>query len=110
MALVDEREHTDVVAHFRGVRIGVVIPAYRVAHQIGTVVSNIPTFVESIIVVDDGGPDDTLGELEALREPRVTLLRHERNRGVGAAMKTGFAEAIRKGLDIVVKMDGDDQM
>jgi len=93
-----------------GARVGVVIPAYRVAQQIETVVRGIPPWVASIIVVEDASPDDTAERVERLRDPRVKLLRHERNQGVGGAMATGFAEAIRQGLDVVVKMDGDDQM
>jgi glycosyltransferase involved in cell wall biosynthesis len=91
-------------------KIGVVIPAYRVADKIEAVVRGVPGFVTSIIVVVDASPDDTYERVERLRDPRVTLLRHAVNRGVGGAVKTGFAEALRQGLDIVVKMDGDDQM
>jgi dolichol-phosphate mannosyltransferase len=93
-----------------GPSIGVVIPAYRVARQIEAVVRGIPPFVTSIIVVDDKSPDDSAERVLALADPRVTLLRHAANGGVGAAMRTGFLEAIRQRLDIVVKMDGDGQM
>jgi glycosyltransferase involved in cell wall biosynthesis len=91
-------------------RIGVVIPAFRVARHIEAVVGNIPAFVRSIIVVVDASPDDTLERLRAIKEPRLTVLVHETNQGVGAAMQTGFREALRQELDLVVKMDGDDQM
>ncbi|MBL8862186.1 MAG: glycosyltransferase family 2 protein [Planctomycetes bacterium] len=94
----------------RGARAGVVIPAYRVAPQIGRVIANLPPWISSVIVVEDRSPDDTAAIVEGLRDPRVTLLRHAENRGVGGAMKTGFAEALRQGLDVVIKMDGDDQM
>jgi glycosyltransferase involved in cell wall biosynthesis len=91
-------------------RIGVVIPAYRVARHIDDVVRNVPAFVRSIIVVVDASPDDTYERVAALEDPRVTLLKHETNQGVGGAMQTGFREALRQELDLVVKMDGDDQM
>ena len=91
-------------------RIGVVVPAYRVARHIEDVVRGVPAFVEAIIVVVDASPDDTYERVERLGDPRVTLLRHERNQGVGAAMRTGFARALELGVEIVVKMDGDDQM
>lgn len=91
-------------------RIGVVIPAFRVAKHIEKVVRDVPSFVTSIIVVVDASPDDSYERVEALKDPRVTLLRHSSNQGVGGAMQTGFAEAVRQKLDIVVKMDGDDQM
>ena len=110
-----ERAESDMQARdwdewLAGVRVGVVIPAYRVADHIETVIGGVPPWVRSIIVVDDRSPDDTAERVERLRDPRVKLLRHEKNQGVGGAMATGFAEAIRQGLDIAVKMDGDDQM
>ena len=40
----------------------------------------------------------------------MQVIRHEKNRGVGGAMKTGFARANQLGVDVVVKLDGDDQM
>ncbi len=94
----------------RGARVGVVIPAYRVAAQIERVIAGLPPWIESVIVVEDASPDETAGIVARLADPRVTLLRHPQNRGVGGAMKTAFAEALRQGLDIAVKMDGDDQM
>ena len=95
---------------FRGARIGVVIPAYRVAGQIQKVLRGIPDYAEAIIVVDDKSPDDTAERVLAVDDARITLLRHEQNGGVGAAMRTGFREALDRGLDVIVKMDGDDQM
>lgn len=94
----------------RGARVGVVIPAYRVAPQIERVVRGIPSWVASIVVVEDKSPDDTAERVQRLGDPRVTLVRHPENRGVGGAMQSGFQEALRQGLDVVVKMDGDDQM
>ena len=93
-----------------GARIGVVVPCYRVAPQIEKVLRGIPSWVDSILVVDDRSPDDSAARVRALRDPRVTLLEHAENRGVGGAMQTGFAEGLRRGLDVLVKMDGDDQM
>ena len=92
------------------IRVGVVIPAYRVADKVETVIRGIPPWIGAIIVIDDRSPDDTAARVERLGDRRVTLLRHEKNQGVGGAMATGFAEAVRQGLDIAVKMDGDDQM
>ncbi|TAJ16974.1 MAG: glycosyltransferase family 2 protein [Planctomycetota bacterium] len=95
---------------FPGARIGVVIPCYRVARQIERVVAGIPPWIEAILCVEDKSPDDTLAVLERLRDPRVRVLRHDENGGVGAAVQTGFDAARALGLHIVVKMDGDDQM
>lgn len=91
-------------------RIAVVVPCYRVAAHIVDVVRGIPAYVSTIILVDDGSPDDFVARVEALADPRVTIVRHERNRGVGAAMATGYAACLERDIDIVVKMDGDGQM
>jgi glycosyltransferase involved in cell wall biosynthesis len=93
-----------------GVKVGVVIPCYKVERQIESVIRGIPPEIRSLIVVVDASPDGTRAVVEKLADPRVTLLVHDTNQGVGAAMRTGFREALRQDLDIVVKMDGDDQM
>ena len=98
------------VPDLQGARVGVIVPAYRVASHIEQVIRGVPAWIGSVIVVEDCGPDDTYARVQALGDPRVTLLQNERNLGVGGAMKAGFAEALRQRLDIVVKMDGDDQM
>ena len=74
------------------------------------VVQSVPAFVEKIIVVDDASKDKTFQTVSLLKNPRVVLLQHEENRGVGGAMLTGYAEAAKLGMDIFVKMDGDGQM
>jgi len=91
-------------------RVAVVIPAYNVAGYVGQVVKGIPEFVDDIIVVDDASLDETLDALTAVKDPRLEVVRHGTNMGVGGAMVTGFRAALRHGADIVVKMDGDDQM
>jgi dolichol-phosphate mannosyltransferase len=62
------------------------------------------------VCVDDGSRDETAAVIEGLRDSRVTLVRHDANGGVGAAVKTGYAEALRLGATVCVKMDGDGQM
>lgn len=91
-------------------RVAVVIPCFRVAGQIADVVRSIPPSYGPIICVDDASPDDVGGALAALADPRVVYLRHERNRGVGGALRTGWTEALERGADVCVKMDGDGQM
>ena len=63
-------------------------------------------------MVDDASPDRTaeLVEQASRRDGRVLLIRHEKNRGVGGAMVTGFRKALELGAQIIVKMDGDGQM
>jgi glycosyltransferase involved in cell wall biosynthesis len=93
-------------------QVAVVIPAYRAAAHIAGVLRGIPEFVAWIIVVDDCSPDDAAAivEEQSRRDPRIRLLRHAENQGVGGAVLTGYAEAHRLGAEIVVKMDGDGQM
>ena len=95
---------------YKGRRVAVVIPAYDVAAQIAGVIGGVPAFVDDLIVVDDAARDPTAAIVAGLRDPRVSLVRHERNRGVGAAVVTGFRAALERGADLVVQVDGDGQM
>jgi dolichol-phosphate mannosyltransferase len=92
------------------VRTGVVIPAFQAAGTVAEVIAGIPPQVRDVFVVDDASSDGTADVVESLRDPRVQLLRHPANRGVGGAMKTGYAAALEAGCDVVVKMDADGQM
>jgi glycosyltransferase involved in cell wall biosynthesis len=108
---VTGRRTADVgAADVGAARVAVVIPCYRVAGQVADVVRSIPPCYAPVICVDDASPDDVAGALAALGDPRVVYVRHDRNRGVGGAVKTGWAEALVRGADVVVKMDGDGQM
>src|SRR5687767_2247206 len=91
-------------------RIAVVIPCFNVERHIAGVIQRIPERYAPIVAVDDCSLDRTVEAIEALGDRRVVLVRHERNRGVGGAMKSGYDEAVRLGADICVKMDGDGQM
>jgi len=93
-----------------GLRVAVIIPAYRAADSIEKVIAGVPAWVDAVYVVDDASPDQTATRVRALADPRVHLLAHEVNRGVGAAMVTGYRRALRDGMDVCVKMDADDQM
>lgn len=91
-------------------RVAVVIPCYRVAGHVADVIRSIPPSVETVVCVDDASPDALGDVLDSIDDPRVVRLRHDRNRGVGAAVKTGWTEALARGADILVKLDGDGQM
>ncbi|MEO8587111.1 MAG: glycosyltransferase family 2 protein, partial [Acidobacteriota bacterium] len=90
--------------------VAAVLPAYRTASSIRTVIEQIPVDVRHVIVVDDASPDAVGAAVSALGDPRVVVCTHASNGGVGAAMKTGFAKALELGADIVVKLDSDGQM
>lgn len=89
-----------------------VIPAYRVQETITTVLKDLPAYIKHIIVVDDASPDSSvkLVTAAAQQDPRIILIRHEKNQGVGGAMISGFRKAQELGAKIVVKLDGDGQM
>jgi glycosyltransferase involved in cell wall biosynthesis len=103
-------EHEWIKNELTGTHIAVVVPAYQVARQIGRVVNSMPDYVREIIIVDDCSSDDTITEVQRVGSSRVRLIRHQTNQGVGGAMLSGYAMALQLGADIVVKMDGDDQM
>lgn len=93
-------------------RVAVIIPCYRAARHIGAVLDSLPDDLDHILVVDDACPDGS-GQVARDRaglDPRIEVLTHTVNGGVGAAMVTGFRRALALGADIVVKMDGDGQM
>ena len=94
-----------------GLTVAVVIPCYRVRPHILAVLAELPPVVDLAYCVDDACPDGS-GALvvEACRDPRVRVICHPENRGVGGATLTGYAAAVADGADIVVKIDGDGQM
>lgn len=98
----------DIVA---SVRIAVVIPSYKVRRHILGVIEAIGPEVERIYVVDDRCPDGS-GRFveETCKDPRVVVLYHETNQGVGGAVMTGYRAAAADGFGIAVKIDGDGQM
>lgn len=93
-------------------KIFVVIPAFRAEATLPEVLQRIPRRVSGIIVVDDCSPDSTAQVVEEWRhvDPRITLVRHTENHGVGGAMQSGYRAALEMGAEIMVKMDSDGQM
>lgn len=91
--------------------IAVVIPSYKVRAFILEVISSMPPLVERIYVVDDACPDGSGKHVEANnRDPRVRVIYHQVNQGVGGAVMTGYSAAIADDMEIIVKIDGDGQM
>ncbi|MDF1595402.1 MAG: glycosyltransferase family 2 protein [Acidimicrobiia bacterium] len=94
-----------------GPKIAVVIPCFNVAAHILDVVAAIGDGVERIYVVDDRCPEGSGELVESVSgDPRVTVIYHDENLGVGGATLTGYRHAIADKMDIIVKLDGDGQM
>lgn len=89
-------------------RVAAVVPAYNEAGKIGAVVRKVPRrYASTVVVVDDCSTDGTSEEAREAGAERV--IRHERNRGVGAAIRTGLEAARREGFTFAVILSGDDQ-
>ena len=89
-------------------KIAVVIPYYNAAKHIKHVVDKLPSFVDAIYIVDDCGSEPLPSILE--ENNKVVILENQGNLGVGGATKKGFKKAISDGVNIVVKLDADNQM
>lgn len=92
-------------------KIFVIIPSYKVTNHISEVIDRIGDEVEKVVIVDDCCPNGS-GDFvsQNMDDPRVIVLMHEKNKGVGGAVMTGYKYALENGADICVKIDGDGQM
>jgi len=93
-----------------GKRVAVVVPAYDEALLVAETIRGIPDFVDLVVVVDDCSTDDTAEQARATGDQRLEVLRHEENRGVGAAIATGYARCRDLGVDVTCVMAADNQM
>ena len=97
---------------FDGKRVAVVVPAYNEAVLLPETLAGIPPLVDRVYVVDDASTDETAAkarEAEA-RDQRVVVIAHDRNRGVGAAIVSGYKRALEDRVDITCVMAADNQM
>jgi glycosyltransferase involved in cell wall biosynthesis len=93
-------------------KLAVVIPCYNVENHIEAVIGSIPETISWIIAVNDCSGDNTENLIIHLQkqDPRIIFIDHEANRGVGAAMLSGYKKSLELGADITIKLDGDGQM
>ena len=92
-------------------KTGVVIPCYKVSVHICDLIRKIGHEVDFIIVVDDSCPEKSGALVEkTFDDPRIRVLYHTANQGVGGAILTGYQTAIEIGANVIVKLDGDGQM
>ena len=97
---------------YKGKTIAVVVPCYNEETQIEHVIQTMPEYVDQIVVVDDSSKDKTVEVIENLTkaDSKIKLIKEKQNRGCGGALATGYIWARDNGFDVVVRMDGDDQM
>mgnify|MGYP006287770869 CR=1 FL=1 len=106
---------------YRDHTVAAVVPAYNESGFVGSVVEGLPDFLDRAYVVDDGSTDDTWEEItrhaaerndshDGTFEELVVPIRHDHNRGVGGAIKTGYQRAREEAIDVTVVLGGDDQM
>lgn len=96
----------------RGHEVAVVVPAFNEERLVGETVATLPDWVDRILVVDDASSDATaqVACAEGSRRAGFELLRHGANRGVGAAICTGYRRAREHGCDLTVVVGADRQM
>jgi glycosyltransferase involved in cell wall biosynthesis len=97
---------------FEQLRVAVVIPAFNEEAAVGAAIAAVPGFVDHVIVVDDASTDATAAIANEAGAERgsVEVLTHSENRGVGAAIVTGYRRALELGCDVAAVMAGDGQM
>jgi glycosyltransferase involved in cell wall biosynthesis len=96
-----------------GARVLVVVPAYDEAPRIVRVLRSMPAFVDRVVVVDDASGDDTAARARAVDDPRIEVMVHPTNRGVGSAIASGYRHALTiagEPNDAFAVMAGDGQM
>jgi glycosyltransferase involved in cell wall biosynthesis len=93
-----------------GEPVAVVVPAHDEEGLIGGTLATIPEFVDRIYVVDDFSQDATAERAREAGDPRVEVISHAQNEGVGAAIVTGYKRALAEGMDVVCVMAADGQM
>jgi glycosyltransferase involved in cell wall biosynthesis len=114
---------------YEGNTVAVVVPAYNEEGLVGRVIDTVPDFVDRVYAIDDCSTDGTWEEIRshaqhadpvadggAMGDGRMTFdrrvvpIRHTENRGVGAAIKTGYCRAHEENIDVTAVMAGDGQM
>ncbi len=93
-----------------GKTVAVVIPAFNEEELIADTLSSVPEFVDKLYVVNDGSTDRTADIVRSFNHDRIFFIDHSENRGVGAAIVSGYRRALQDNIAIVVVMAGDNQM
>ena len=84
-----------------------IVPAFEAAATVGAVIDDLRSSLDVPVIVVDDGSNDATGRVA--REHGASVIRHARNLGKGAALRTGLREAARRGLRVAVTADADGQ-
>jgi len=92
--------------------IAVIIPAYNEGKLITKTLETMPDFVDAMIVINDCSIDDTPQRIieYSKKDPRVIMLEHDQNKGLGQTLIDGYVKSLEFGYDIMAVMAGDAQM
>jgi glycosyltransferase involved in cell wall biosynthesis len=93
-----------------GKRVAVVVPAFQEELLVADTIRGIPDFVDLIVVVDDRSSDATVERARATGDPRLEVIEHAENQGVGGAIATGYARCRELDVDVTCVMAADNQM
>ncbi len=89
-----------------------VVPCYNEVSQIEKVITSMPEYVDHLVLVDDLSTDNTVMKINDLQKdfPKIVLIKHKINQGVGGAIASGYKWARDNQIDLAVVMAGDGQM
>lgn len=94
---------------YKSKTISITIPAYNEERLIVPTLMGIPDYVDKVFVIDDGSEDSTPNLVQKLNNPKITLIKLEKNQGVGHAIKLGYLKSLKHNIDIVVVVGADHQ-
>ena len=91
---------------FAAMTSAAVVPCFNEGATIAPLVTVVRQHLPSVLVVDDGSTDDTSNQAGGAG---AVVVRHQRNLGKGAALRTGLSLALKQGFEWAVTLDGDGQ-
>lgn len=94
---------------YKGKKIGIVIPCYKVSKLINQVIKEIPNFVDNVYVVDDKCPQNSVKCIKS-KSRKIKKIFRDKNGGVGAAVKDGYKFSLKDKNYMTIRIDGDAQM
>jgi len=102
----------EIIFLYKDFKIALVIPAHNEERLIRPTLESVPPIIDRVYVVDDASQDNTKEVVldYAQDDERVHLISHEFNRGVGAAIITGYKQSSCDDFDVAVVVGGDNQM